>query len=147
MSTTQIPTTQVTTHSASTDERQPVWKHGVAAAVVASVATTVLAAVASAAGVSFANTSGGESIPILGFTQLTLVFSLIGVGMAAVMARKARHPRSTFVRTAVALTVLSFVPDVTFGFDAGSAVTLIALHVVAAAIVVPTLARRLADAR
>jgi hypothetical protein len=62
------------------------------------------------------------------------------------MARKARRPRATFVRTAVALTALSFVPDLTFGFDAGSAATLITLHTVAAAIVVPTLARRLARA-
>ena len=77
----------------------------------------------------------GASIPIAGFAQLTLVFSLIGVGMAAVMARKARRPRAAFVRTAVALTALSFVPDLTFGFDAGSAASLIALHIVAAAIV------------
>jgi amino acid transporter len=82
-----------------------------------------------------------------GFAQLTLVFSLIGVGIAAVMARQARRPRSTFVRTAVALTAVSFVPDLTFGFDAGSAATLVTLHTVAAAIVVPTLARRLARAR
>ena len=117
--TTQIPTTR-TTPSAPIPaaERQPVWKHGVAAAVVASVATTVLAAIASAAGVSFAD-STGTSIPIAAFAQLTLVFSLVGVGIAAVMARKARQPRATFVRTAVALTALSFVPDLTFGFDAG----------------------------
>jgi hypothetical protein len=127
-------------------ERQPVWKHGVAAAVVASVATTVLAAIASAAGVSFAD-STGASIPIAAFAQLTLVFSLVGVGIAAVMARKARRPRATFLRTAVALTALSFVPDLTFGFHAGSAATLITLHTLAAAIMVPTLARRLARAR
>ena len=142
MTTTQA--THVTT--APTAERQPVWKHGVAAALAASVATTVLAALASAAGVSFAD-STGASIPIAGFAQLTLVFSLIGVGLAAVLARKARHPRSTFVRTAIALTALSFVPDLTFGFDAASAATLITLHTVAALIVVPTLAGRLARTR
>jgi peptidoglycan/LPS O-acetylase OafA/YrhL len=147
MSTTiQVPTR--TTPSAPTPvaERQPVWKHGVASAVVASVATTVLAAIASAAGVSFAD-STGASIPIAGFAQLTLVFSLVGVGIAAVMARKVRRPRPTFVRTAVALTALSFVPDLTFGFDASSAATLITLHIVAAAIVVPALAGRLARTR
>jgi amino acid transporter len=144
MSTTaQIPTRETPSAPIQASERQPVWKHGVAAAVVASVATTVLAAVASAAGVSFAD-SAGASIPIVGFAQLTLVFSLVGVGIAAVMARKAHRPRATFVRTAVALTALSFVPDLTFGFDAGSAAILITLHTVAAAIVVPTLARRLA---
>jgi hypothetical protein len=136
------------TFSAETSEatRQPVWKHGVTAAVVASVATTALAAVASAAGVSFADKTG-VSIPIAAFAQLTLAFSLFGVGIAAVMARKARRPRSTFVRTAVAMTALSFVPDLVFGFDAGSAATLITLHTVAATIVVPTLARRLAHVR
>ena len=144
MSTTiQIPSRTTPSASTPTAERQPVWKHGVASAVVASVATTVLAAIASAAGVSFAD-STGASIPIPGFAQLTLVFSLVGVGIAAVMARKARRPRATFIRTAVALTASSFVPDLTFGFDSGSAVTLMTLHVVAASIVVPTLARRLA---
>jgi amino acid transporter len=140
--TTQAPSSS----STQTTRRRPVWKHGLAAAVVAAVVTTVLAAAASAAGVSF--TAGtGPSIPLAGFAQLTLVFSLIGAGIAAVLARRARRPRTTFVRTAVALTLLSFVPDLTFGFDAGSAATLIALHSVAAAIVVPTLARRLQPAR
>jgi amino acid transporter len=146
MTTTQIATRPTTVTTTFTAGRQPVWKQGVAASLVASVATTVLAALASAAGVSFAG-STGSSIPIAGFTQLTLLFSLVGVGIAAVMARKARRPRTTFVRTAVALTALSFVPDLTFGFDAGSAATLIMLHTVAAAIVVPTLARRLARTR
>jgi hypothetical protein len=126
--------------------RQPVWRHGVAAAVAASVATTVLAAIASAAGVSFAD-SAGASIPIAGFAQLTLLFSLVGVGIAALMARKARRPQALFVRTAVALTALSFVPDLTFGFDPASAATLMSLHTVAAAIMVPALARRLARVR
>src|SRR6188472_1062699 len=121
---TQTHTRTTTTAPTSALERQPVWKHGVASA-----------------------DSTGASIPIAGFAQLTLVFSLLGVGIAAVMARKARRPRATFVRTAVALTVLSFVPDLTFGFDAASAATLITLHTVAAAIVVPTLARRLARGR
>jgi len=150
--TTQHPTTThastAATSSARTSAagRLPVWKHGVAAAVVASFATTVLAALASAAGVSFADRTGA-GIPIAGFAQLTLVFSLLGVAMAAVLARRARRPRATFTRTAVTLTTLSFVPDLTFGFDAVSAATLIALHTVAAAIVVPTLAARLARTR
>ena len=148
---TQAITTQATTRMAPsattpTAQRQPVWRHGVAAAIVASLATTVLAAVASAAGVSFADRTGA-SIPLAAFAQLALVFSLVGVGIAAVMARKVRRPRPTFMRTAVALTALSFVPDLTFGFDTGSAATLITLHTVAAAIVVPTLARRLARTR
>ncbi len=147
MSTTKSTTTNVfSTTSAAGGQRRPVWKHGIAAAVVAAVATTVLASIASAAGASFTDRTGA-SIPVAAFAQLTLVFSLVGVGLAAVLARKARRPRSTFVRTAVALTALSFVPDLTFGFEAGSAATLIALHTVAATIVVPTLARQLARSR
>jgi amino acid transporter len=147
MSTTaQVPTRTTPSASTPTVERRPVWKHGVAAAVVAAAATTILAAVASTAGISFAD-STGAGIPLAAFAQLTLIFSLVGVGIAAVLARKARRPRRTFVRTAVALTVLSFVPDLTFGFDTGSAAALITLHTVAAAIVVPTLAGRLARAR
>jgi hypothetical protein len=51
------------------------------------------------------------------------------------------------VRTTVALTLLSFVPDVSVGFAASSALTLMLLHAVAAVIVVPTLASRLAPRR
>lgn len=143
MSTTTQTSALGATASAAT--QQPLWKPGVAAAAVASVATTMLADVASAAGVSFADHTG-PSIPVAAFAQLTLVFSLVGVGIAALMARKARTPRVTFVRIAIALTALSFVPDLTFGFDAGSAAALMTLHTVAAVIVVPTLARRLARA-
>jgi hypothetical protein len=138
-------TTQIHT-PVTTAPRQPLWKHGLAAAVTAAIATTVLASIASAAGVSFAG-KDGASIPIAGFAQLTLTFSLVGVGIAAVMARKARRPQSTFVRTVLVLTALSYVPDLTFGFHAGSAATLITLHTVAALIVIPTVARRLAPTR
>jgi hypothetical protein len=125
---------------------QPVWRHGAAAAVLASVTTPALAAIASTAGISFADRTG-ERLPISGFAVLTLFFSLVGVAIAAVLVRTVRRPRPTFVWTAVVLTALSFVPDLTFGFDAGSAATLITLHVVAALIVVPAIARRLPSAR
>ncbi|NYI78985.1 DUF6069 family protein [Nocardioides panzhihuensis] len=132
---------QVTTPSVRV-ARKTLWLHGLGATVAASAVVTALAAVSSAAGVSFE--TDGSPIPILGFAQLTAVFSLIGVAMAAVMARVARRPRRTFVVTTVVLTVVSLVPDVTFGFDAASAIVLMLLHVVAAAIVIPVLARRLA---
>jgi amino acid transporter len=132
--------------AASDSVRRSVAPHGVLASLVAAAATTAAAATASAMGVSFAAQTG-SAIPLLGFTELTLVFSLIGVGLAAVLARRAKRPRSTFVRTTVALVVLSFVPDLVSGFDAASAVTLILIHVLAAAIVVPTLANRLAPLR
>jgi hypothetical protein len=144
MTTTQIRTSTTIAPAAA---RRTVWKHGVAASVGAAFATTAIAALATADGISFATEPGAPGIPPLGFAELTMVFSLIGVGIAAVVARKARRPRSTFVRTAVALTVLSVVPDLTFGFDTASAVALITAHTVAASIVVPTLAGRLSRSR
>jgi len=132
--------------AASDSVRRSVAPHGVLASLIAAAATTAAAATASAMGVSFADPAG-STIPLLGFTELTLVFSLIGVGLAAVLARRAKRPRSTFVRTTSTLVVLSFVPDLVSGFDAASAVTLILIHLLAAAIVVPTLAKRLAPLR
>ena len=41
-------------------------------------------------------------------------------------------------------TALSVVPDITISFDAASKLTLILTHIVAATIVIPSLARRLA---
>jgi amino acid transporter len=140
--TTAQQTTRSTRPAARLSDRRAVWLHGLGATVVASAVVTVLAMAASAAGVSFETASG--TIPLAGYAQLTALFSLIGVAMAAVMARVARRPRRTFVVTTVTLTIASLVPDVTFGFDAASAIVLMLLHVVAAVIVIPVLARRLA---
>ncbi|MFC6342703.1 DUF6069 family protein, partial [Nocardioides hankookensis] len=80
MSTTYSPSTSTSTSTSHATGRRTVWRHGLAASVVAAVVTTTLAAISSAAGVSFTDSSG-ESIPLAGFTQLTLVFSLVGVGL------------------------------------------------------------------
>lgn len=126
--------------------RPTVWKHGLGISVVASLVTTAAAAVASAAGVSFAGPDG-TSIPLTGFTQMTFIFSMVGVALAAALARKACRPRRTFVRTTSVLTALSLVPDATFGFDPASAVSLMTLHLIAAAIVIPVIAHRLNQSR
>jgi Family of unknown function (DUF6069) len=115
---------------------------GALATVVASAATPIVAAAAQAIGISL--DVGGEPIPVLGFGTLTAFFSLIGVVMAVVMARFARRPRSTFVRTTVVLTALSLVPDLIAPAAPTTKVLLMLTHLVAAAIVVPTVARKLA---
>lgn len=114
---------------------------GVVAAALASGATTIVAASGSAAGASL--DVGGAPIPVSGFAVLTAFFSLVGVVLAVVMSRKARRPRSTFVRTTVALTVLSFVPDLAVDAAPATKALLMLTHVVAAAIVIPAVARRL----
>ena len=148
--TTTAPRASVTTMSgvrtASVDVRRTVVRPGILTSVSAAAATTAAAAMTSSAGVSFTDRTG-SAIPTSAFTTLTLLFSLIGVGLAATLARRAKRPRSTFVRISVSLVALSFVPDLASGFNATATVTLILIHLLAAAIVVPTLAARLAKTR
>ncbi|MFC8383899.1 DUF6069 family protein [Nocardia sp. NPDC057272] len=117
------------------------WRPAVLAAVGAAAATTAVAAVAHAAGVSLA--IEGEQIPLAGFTQLTLIFAAIGILFAAALRKWARNPRTVFVRTTIALTALSLVPDLIVNAAADTKLTLMLTHLVAAAIVIPAVATRL----
>ncbi|MFI5842164.1 DUF6069 family protein [Catenuloplanes sp. NPDC051500] len=114
---------------------------GLAAAIVAAVATAAVAAAGRAAGISL-DVAGGP-IPPSGFATLTVVFSLVGLVIAAGLRRFARRPRSTFVRVTVVLTLLSLVPDVIANAGWATRLLLILTHLVAAAIVIPVIARRL----
>jgi hypothetical protein len=115
---------------------------GAVATVVASVATASVAAAGNAAGISL--DVAGAPIPVTGFAMLTAIFSVVGLVLAAVLARFAKRPRTAFVRTTVVLTVLSLVPDVLADATSGTKVLLMVTHLVAAAIVIPAVARRLA---
>ncbi len=140
---TSVPsrTSTTTTNAAS---RRFLWRSGLAAGVVAAAATAAVAAVAHAAGVSL-ETAPGEAIPVLGFAQLTLVCTVIGIVIARTLGRRASRPRSTFTHTTVVLTALSLVPDITLSAAASTKVTLMLTHLVAAAIVIPTLCARLPE--
>ena len=135
-----VPQSETTTDVES-ETRPSLWRTGLKAGLVAAVATTAIALVGDAAGVSFE--VDGEAIPVLAFAQMTLIGAVLGVLLAKALRRWAKHPQSTFVRTTVALTALSVVPDLTMGFDAASAATLIGIHITAAAIIIPRLAARL----
>lgn len=115
---------------------------GAVATVAASVATSAVAAAGNAAGISL--DIAGAPIPVTGFATLTAIFSVVGLVLAAVLARFARRPRTVFVRTTVVLTALSLVPDVLADAASGTKVLLMVTHLVAAAIVIPAVARRLA---
>ena len=141
--TTTLITTPATTGTAAVETR-PLWRAALVAGVVAAAATTAIAAVAHAAGVSFE--SDGEPIPLLGFAAMTLVGAAFGL-LIAVLCRRAAQPRATFLGITVALVALSIVPDVLTSFDAGSRAVLVLTHLAAAAIIVPVLARRLPATR
>ena len=92
--------TATTVLSAPRTSVRPLVRAGLLATVLASIATTVVAAVGQEAGISL--DISGEAIPLFAFAQLTALFSLVGVGLAAVLARRNRAPRRTFVVTTVA---------------------------------------------
>lgn len=115
---------------------------GVVATALAGAATPVVAAAGHAAGISL--DIGGAAIPLSGFAVLTAACSLVGLVIAAVLSRTARRPRGTFVRVTVVLTALSLVPDVLVDAASDTKALLMLTHLVAAAIVVPAVARRLA---
>jgi peptidoglycan/LPS O-acetylase OafA/YrhL len=122
---------------------RPVWRTGVGYGLIAAAATTTVAGIAHAAGVSL--DVSGEPIPLAGFAQLTFAFTMIGTLLAAVFARRADRPRHTFVVTTLVLTALSIVPDVLADALVSTRITLALTHVVAAAIVIPALSSRLSD--
>jgi hypothetical protein len=112
---------------------------GLAAAGIVTVAAALLHAV----GVSFE--VDAEMIPLLGFAQLTFVGAVIGGVLLAVLNRRSATPSRRFVQIVVTLTALSCVPSVAMSDDMATKVALVALHVLAAAIIVPVLLRRAND--
>jgi hypothetical protein len=126
----------------TTAPAKPLITGGLAATGVAALATTTVAAAGNLAGISLE--LNGAPVPVTGFAVLTVIFSLVGLGLALVLARKARSPRTTFVRTTIVLTALSVVPDLLVDAAPTTKALLMLTHVVAAAIVIPAVARRLA---
>ena len=102
-----------------------------------------MAAAIHAAGVPLA--VDGEMIPLGGFAQMTFLGAVIGGVLLAVCNRRSAAPRRRFLQITTALVVLSCVPSVALPPDAATKAALVALHVLAAVIIIPVLARR-ADA-
>ncbi len=142
MITTTAPTAAIETTTAERVALGPVWRTGLAAGVVASAATTAVAAGSRGLGIAL-ETVQDEPIPLLGFGQVTFMSVVVGLVLASVLARRARHPQRTFTRTTVALTVASCVPSLVIVSGAASILVSIATHVVAAAIVIPAVRTRL----
>ena len=142
--------TTPTTIDTATRSRLPMLRAGALGGVAAAVATEVVAAVARASDVSMqAGSVGGDSsepIPVFGFAFATLLWTAVGIGIAAAMGRWAKRPARTFTITAVALTLVSLVPPALAGATTTGTKLILALtHVVAALIVVPALRHELAN--
>ncbi|MEU4423548.1 DUF6069 family protein [Actinoplanes sp. NPDC024001] len=116
---------------------------GLLATAAAMVATTLAAALARAAGVDFTVPDGGETIPLGGFAVVTGFSSVVGVVIAVALLRWSARPAERFLWTALTLTAISFVPPLISGANAATTAALIALHLIPAAVMIPTLTRGL----
>lgn len=147
--TPEIPTAR---SSRSILARSPVWRVGVLAGVAAAIVTELFALGARAIKVPMeAGAPGADAaapIPIGGFAVGTLMWSIVGIVLAVVLARRAKRPARTFVVTTVVLTVLSLAgPALAVDTTTATKVVLALSHLVAAAVVIPTLALRLSHVR
>ena len=106
---------------------------------VGAAATTLAAATVRAAGVHLAVHG---RIPLAAFAQLTFVGAVLGGMLVAVLNRRSALPRRRFIQIAVALTALSCLAPAAGGDDVASKIGLIAIHLLAAAIIAPVLARQ-----
>ena len=119
---------------------------GLLATIAAMAATAAGAALARAFGVDL-EVQGGETIPVSGVAAVTGFFSIVGLVLAAVLDRWSGDPTTWFLRVSVGLTAVSLVPPLLAAAGPGTAVTLVVLHLVAAAVVIPTLTRALGHRR
>jgi hypothetical protein len=142
------PSSSVRTGAPST-RRGVVVKAGATAALIGAVAAEAVAGIARAVDVPMRAGGFGaghaEAITVGAFATATVLNLIVGTLLAAAIARWARRPESTFVRTALPLTLVSFAPVLLAGHTAtATKVTLATAHVVVAAIAIPLLARAVA---
>jgi hypothetical protein len=134
-------TATLTTPNTGTAARpHPVRWAALGSGAVAAVVTTAVAGVARAADVPLE--IDGETIPLVGFAELTLVGAVLGGFIAAALNRYSAQARRWFVWATVVLTALSCIPSVTLPPDVATKAILVAMHVLAALIIVPALARQ-----
>jgi hypothetical protein len=130
-------------HTSHTHRLRRLAGTGLVATLAAMVATTLAAALAQAVGVDFEVPDGGETIPLPGFAVVTGFFSVVGIVIAAALLRWSARPAERFVQTAVSLTAISLVAPLLSAADAATITALLGLHLVAATVMIPTLARSL----
>ena len=147
--TTTLSTTTSHPKPATAAPARVLWAAGAKAALLGALAAEAVGGIARAVGVPMQagglGASRAEAIGVGAFATGTFFNLVVGTLLAAALVRWARHPERTFVRTAVALTVLSFVPVLLAGHTAASTkVTLALAHVVVALIAIPMLRRAVA---
>lgn len=136
-----MTTSQPTHHETHIQSGQPstlaLVRRGALAGVAAAVGTTAGAAIARAADVSLE--IDATAIPIAAFALWTLVGAALGVLIARLLSARRR-----FLVVTIAATGLSLIPPIALPDDAATKAILVAAHLLAGAIIIPSLSRGLA---
>jgi len=131
--------------------RMPVWLVSITAVVVGALVTGVYEFAARAVGIPFNVALPGTgmepaAIPATGLAWAVAELGLIGIIIAVCLARFAKRPRSTWKRTAWTLTAISCVPSLVAVTESyATNIMLVISHLVAAVVIVPAIAARLAE--
>lgn len=140
-STTPVPSTRT--------RRVPIGVQAFGIAVVGAVVTGGFEALTRAVGVPYAFALPGAepaTMPVSGLSFAVLEFGVVGAILASCLTRWARQPRSTWRRTTIALTVISLVPSfVAASTTYATNIALAVSHLIAASVIIPLVARRLAE--
>jgi hypothetical protein len=152
-----MPTTAASAHtpaapSASLLARRPVWQVSYLAGLAASVAVETWGLAARAVGVPMtaAGLGSHHATPVtVGMFALgTMVVTFWFTFAVILTARFSKNPRRTYLRTALPLLALSLAVPLTAADTAISTkLTLAAAHLIAGAIIIPVVARRLSRPR
>ena len=129
---------------------RPLWLVGLAATVAGAAVAALVAAVARAADVPLEVASSSdaapEAIPVSGVAVLVVICGIVGVVMALGTNRWATRPARAFVVATTVLTAVSLVtPLIAENATTATRVVLEFTHLVAAAIIIPPIAYRLAQ--
>jgi len=128
--------------------RRPVWQVNYLAALAACVVVELWGLIWRAAGVPMRAAGLGSphasTITVGMFAMGTLVVTFWFTFVVVLIARFARHPRRVYLRTALPLLVLSLAAPI-LAADTATAtkVVLAVAHLIAGAIIIPVVARRL----
>jgi hypothetical protein len=137
-----VTTPSTTASTTVTTGPGSLWRSTVLVGLASAAVITALAAAVRAAGVSFE--VDGETIPLLGFAQMTFVGAVAGGLLVAALNRWSHAAARRFLTVAAVLTALSCIPSIALPDDAGTKVALVTLHLVAAAMIVPVIQRHAA---
>jgi bacteriorhodopsin len=132
--------------SSSNGATKAIVRTGGLAILGAGIANTILGLGADAAGVAMAVKGFGsdvrETIPVFAYFVSTMIGGAVGLLLLLLMKRKGVAKKTFYIVTGV-LTIISFISPLTADASSGTKIVLELLHVVAAAIIIPALARGL----